>query len=331
MASNNDYYYVLRGDNEELAASELRALIETYDSSGRVINCYSAVCVAKHESEVLDKIVSRAGFLKRAGTIVGVEDLHSPSLDYVDRIPELGVNWIKASAPRALHEASAIKRFLEALSSKSGLETKYRSGNFLEALFVDNVVIVGCPRAHRRKFSRERAFSRSIAIPPSISRALINLSRVREGEVLLDPFVGTGSIVIEANLMGILCIGVDIDFSLVRGALNNAKHYKLSKHVLIHGDSADLSYAGVDGIATDLPYGRGASTHEYSVEELYERFIDKALSSIKKRGYIAFVTSRELESYVDGLLCEYGLFMKKKHYAYVHGSLTRVIYEVQAI
>ncbi|GAB6183601.1 hypothetical protein JCM13991_13420 [Thermodesulfovibrio hydrogeniphilus] len=45
---------------------------------------------------------------------------------------------------------------------------------------------------------------------PRISRALINLLRVKEGETILDPFVGSGAFIADAPTMGINAIGVEV-------------------------------------------------------------------------------------------------------------------------
>jgi tRNA G10 N-methylase Trm11 len=45
---------------------------------------------------------------------------------------------------------------------------------------------------------------------PRISRALINLLKVDEGDTILDPFVGSGAFIADAPIMGINAIGVEI-------------------------------------------------------------------------------------------------------------------------
>mgnify|MGYP000140014030 CR=1 FL=1 len=45
---------------------------------------------------------------------------------------------------------------------------------------------------------------------PRISRALINFLKVKKGDTILDPFVGSGSFIADAPTMGINAIGVDI-------------------------------------------------------------------------------------------------------------------------
>ena len=44
---------------------------------------------------------------------------------------------------------------------------------------------------------------------PRISRALINLLKVKEGDTILDPFVGSGAFIADASLMGINAIGIE--------------------------------------------------------------------------------------------------------------------------
>ncbi len=45
---------------------------------------------------------------------------------------------------------------------------------------------------------------------PQMIRALLNIIGLREGETVLDPFIGSGTTAVEAQLLGINCIGIDI-------------------------------------------------------------------------------------------------------------------------
>lgn len=45
---------------------------------------------------------------------------------------------------------------------------------------------------------------------PQMIRALLNIMKMQKGEILLDPFVGSGTSVLEAQIMGINGVGIDI-------------------------------------------------------------------------------------------------------------------------
>jgi len=45
---------------------------------------------------------------------------------------------------------------------------------------------------------------------PQMIRALLNFIGLKEGETVLDPFIGSGTTAVESQVMGINCIGVDI-------------------------------------------------------------------------------------------------------------------------
>ena len=45
---------------------------------------------------------------------------------------------------------------------------------------------------------------------PQMIRALLNIIGVREGDIVLDPFVGSGTTALEAQLLGINIVGIDI-------------------------------------------------------------------------------------------------------------------------
>jgi tRNA G10 N-methylase Trm11 len=45
---------------------------------------------------------------------------------------------------------------------------------------------------------------------PQMIRSLINIIGLKENDILLDPFVGSGTTLIEAQLLGVNCIGIDI-------------------------------------------------------------------------------------------------------------------------
>ncbi len=58
---------------------------------------------------------------------------------------------------------------------------------------------------------------------PKLCRALLNFAGARPGDTVLDPFCGTGTVLMEAALLDMKCIGMDIDNNAVAGTINNLK------------------------------------------------------------------------------------------------------------
>ena len=48
-------------------------------------------------------------------------------------------------------------------------------------------------------------------LPPKLARIMVNLSQVKEGGVIWDPFCGSGTILLESLMSGINVLGSDID------------------------------------------------------------------------------------------------------------------------
>ena len=63
--------------------------------------------------------------------------------------------------------------------------------------------------------------SKEISTSPKVCRTIINLAGARQGDTILDPFCGTGTLLMEAAMLGMKCIGVDIDGNQVQGTKSN--------------------------------------------------------------------------------------------------------------
>ena len=79
----------------------------------------------------------------------------------------------------------------------------------------------------RSRRPRARRFFLPSAIYPKLARVLVNLSRIKEEEYFLDPFCGTGSLLIESSVMGIKTIGFDITRWIAKGARLNLEGFSL--------------------------------------------------------------------------------------------------------
>jgi tRNA (guanine10-N2)-dimethyltransferase len=112
---------------------------------------------------------------------------------------------------------------------------------------------------------------------------MVNLSRVRKGDLLPDPFCGTGGILIEAGLIGVRVMGSDSDQRMVEGCRKNLEYFNIPGELLCSDVSA--INVRVDAVVTDLPYGRAATTRREPIQKLYGRALSAIGRAIKSGGY----------------------------------------------
>lgn len=97
----------------------------------------------------------------------------------------------------------------------------------------------------------------SLAISPRLAKIMINLSKVKEDEILLDPFCGIGTILSEALLQKIKVMGIDKDEKAIIGAKQNLEWSKFDKkdYQLINSNSTKTQINYVNAIATEPDLG----------------------------------------------------------------------------
>ncbi|MBI2655684.1 methyltransferase domain-containing protein [Candidatus Woesearchaeota archaeon] len=193
--------------------------------------------------------------------------------------------------------------------------------------------------------SHLRPFPHPSSLHPKVARALVNLTGIKENETLLDPFCGTGGIMMESGLMNSKSIGYDIDKLMINGCIENLKHYNIKKYRIKRQNALKISDK-FDYAVTDLPYGLNSNvilTNENgfrkenrinkktevknfvkNLEKFYLSFLKNLRKKLKKRAVIVF------PSYVDyKKLLKMSRFKIEKEFSiYVHRSLTRKIVKV---
>jgi len=100
---------------------------------------------------------------------------------------------------------------------------------------------------------------------PQVARNLI-LRYSKKGEVVLDPFVGSGTTLVECKILGRRGIGVDVNPSVV-GLCKNNLNFKTTenyKQEVICGDARDLSFLDDESIDLIIAHPPYANAIEYS-------------------------------------------------------------------
>jgi tRNA (guanine10-N2)-dimethyltransferase len=152
---------------------------------------------------------------------------------------------------------------------------------------------------------------------------MVNLAEPRAGDVMLDPFCGTGSILIEAALIGCRVLGIDVQRRMIRGSRRNVEHFNLKPEGLIVGDVRHMPLAKVDCVVTDPPYGRSSTTLKLTTGQLVEEVLESVREMLGRGRRICIAAPKTLNIGKIGEALGYRHL--ESHFVYVHRSLTREI------
>jgi tRNA (guanine10-N2)-dimethyltransferase len=188
------------------------------------------------------------------------------------------------------------------------------------------LLCINVAEAEEEGFSKRRPGFRPFFHPssmhPRLARAMVNLSGAKLGSKFLDPFCGSGGILIEAGVIGCDMIGVDIDLRMVKGTKTNLQALGLHSYSVCFGDSRHLPISEMDATATDPPYGRSSSTKGRETQALVKEFLTETASILKTGGKVCLSVPFDVD--VDGLISR-DLRTLETHLLRVHRSLTRRI------
>jgi tRNA (guanine10-N2)-dimethyltransferase len=219
------------------------------------------------------------------------------------------------------------------IKDKLGSRAKINLENpdkFLRTVLINNFAFMGLRivKISKKHFFEKKPHKRPFFYPgsmsPKLARCMVNLTRIKSNDRLLDPFCGTGGILIEAGIIGARVVGSDIDPKMVKGTIENLKHCEINDYEIFEADARKLKLAyQVDGIATDPPYGISASTRGSDSSELYEEALYSFEHLIKDEGLMCLATphTMDIQNILEGTKFE----IIEQYHIRMHKSLTRVI------
>jgi len=289
--------FELSKEQKKLPCAEVLATLEAENIGYIVVDSNEDVIIV--EIKPNDSIIKR--FAERlAYTFVIDELLFScpATLDDMVRCAEKHPLMKDGSiAIRCKNRSSSIQS-QELIDRFGDIYTKNRLVNLthpeieLRAVVTENTAYVGIKKTtletshFQKRRGHFRPFLMPITLHPKVARALVNLSSIKKQETLLDPFCGTGGILLEAGLLGIHIIGSDIDKKMIDGCRKNLEFYHLKNFTLFCADIGDISkhISSVDAIVTDFPYARATTTKGEQLTRLYNRAFMNISQILKKDG-----------------------------------------------
>ncbi|MDG6982146.1 MAG: RsmD family RNA methyltransferase [Nitrososphaerota archaeon] len=305
---------LLSGEGGTIPASEAKSLFSTYDPSSEFRSPAPRILVAESEADPF-RVGRRIAFARRVGRLVSGASEAAELLEG-HRVRFRAFDLAGGSMPADPEEYIGDLRATIDLRAPDLELTLVRGER--EYLAVTSPGTMAQGWSLRRP--RQRPFFHPAAIFPKLSRALVNLSRCVEGDVFLDPFAGTGSIPLEAAMVGCRVAASDVAEKMVRGAWRNMRHFRQEWLGVVRADSGRLPVTQADAVATDVPYGRASSTRGLGAEEIMARALPTLAAVARPGATVVLMHQKEVaaDPGEDFVLME-------EHDLHVHKRLTRTI------
>lgn len=333
---------LLSGEHPSIPYSEVNAILKAEGMEFSEINRYDQLMIIDAGNEACKILRERGAYVIEGGEFL----LHSkPSIDLLIKESER-IDWSIIKGMSFGVRVSRVKGFWKEISS---IEVERTIGEIIKKssdsrvdlenpdIWIRGIITDGGIFLYKRDFKvnrklfylrrpRKRPFFHPGVLDVKLSRAFVNLCRVKKGEKFLDPFCGTGGFLIEAAIMGLEAYGLDLDKRMITGAKRNLSFYGLDVELIL-GDARSMPISEIDGISTDPPYGRGTSTKGSNIKEILNEFLDDAYEILKNGRYMCIAAPKEIE--IQELMRLKGYDIQEVHIMKVHKSLTRSIVVVK--
>ena len=334
--------FILSGENETLPKAEVTASLETENVSFNIKyhqNGILIIEIADEDSAVIDIIGKKLAYTHEICKLLfetSIPHLNDDiqkypwkdiiSQDYAVRVKRAGIDPDFNSQAMEIELGGIIKKEL-------GDEVRVNLENpdtFLRTIVLDNTILVSKQLVKRSKKHyndlkpHKRPFFYPGSMSPKLARGMVNLARAKKGSTVLDPFCGTGGILIEAGIIGARVIGTDIDEKMVDGTKKNLEYCNIKDYNIFQGDARYITLEEkVDAIVTDPPYGISASTAGIDSKKIYEESLVSMQELLKEDGYICMATPHYLD--IHELVSHTKFKIIEQYKIRMHKSLTRVI------
>jgi tRNA (guanine10-N2)-dimethyltransferase len=289
----------------------------------------------------VDFLLNRAALLKQAGVILSNIDISNRPFKIDSTTIEEHIKPTQSFAVRAVSLLKSRKKQLRHdLITEIGAfikkETKSKvsltNPDVIFSIFLLDDETVLCKTYDSYLLSDlesrnpgKKPFFHPSMMNAKLSRIMCNLAGIKPDALVLDPFCGGAGILSEAALLGAKCIGIDLNWSLLKGAQLNLSHLPYNNFSLFQTDARCFPFDEntFDAIITDPPYGRTSSSRGYDVRILLREAFDSIKSGLKDEGSICVSGTSEMG--ISKMVEEVGFEILTKNEIYVHGGLTREI------
>ncbi|UCF59309.1 MAG: N-6 DNA methylase [Candidatus Bathyarchaeota archaeon] len=335
-------FFLLSGEHPTLPQAELQSILKAEAHEYRILEKLAQVLRLETSSDSVKSVKSRSAMTRVCGlellnchaTIANIKSkMGSTSLDDIierDEAFVVRVRRVRGSASPAIRVELERKLGELILSKAKGTKVSLKKpqktffGILTEDRFIFGLKTADIlPKPFMARGPRKRPFFHPSAMPAKLARCMVNLAQPKEGELVLDPFCGTATMLVEAGLIGCRVIGFDIQSRMVKGSLQNLLYYGVEPEGMVVADAKHLPIANTDCIVTDPPYGKLATTLGWNTRQIVEDTLSMIDDKLPKGRRICMASPKSIQ--IGEIGEQLGFKRVESHFVYVHRSLTREI------
>ncbi|MEM3578782.1 MAG: TRM11 family methyltransferase [Candidatus Bathyarchaeia archaeon] len=335
-------FFLLSGEHETLPAAELKAILEAEGYVYTVLEKLDQVLRVQANIKCVETVKNRAAltrlcalelFTCKAEPSEAVKALRSVNLgEFLKEGEDFAVR-IKHVKSHAKHvDGMTLERLLGEIilnlieKAKVNLQVPQKT---FTGILTDNKLVFGLkladvpPKPFMERRPKNKPFFHPSAMPPKLARCMVNLAKPKKGDLVFDPFCGTGSILIEAALIGCRVLGADIQRRMVKGSRANFAHFGITSEGLIVADAKNPPVKAIDCVVADPPYGKSATTLKRTTKQIIEECLNAVHDMLGKGGHVCMAAPKTVG--ISQIGKALGYKHMESHMVYIHRSLTREI------
>lgn len=328
-------------EHPELPLAELKAVMECENIHADInVICEGLVILSDISEDDIDDyyriLTRRLGYTHEVHELIEKSSVDSISYDisliewpkYIDENFAVRVKRFNSEVDTVAAERRIGSLILD---NCDGIKVKLKEPNSLiRVVAFENTLYIAIEKfkLNKKHFVESKPHKRPFFYPgsmsPKLARCMVNLSRVTAGQLLLDPFCGTGGILIEAGLIGCKVVGSDIYWKMKNGTAINLDYFGITDYRTFNIDVRELKmYEKVASVVTDPPYGISTSTGDIEGNDIFKEFFISMYGNMKDDAYLCMASPH----YVDltPIADEVGFEIVEQYAIKMHRSLTRII------
>jgi len=180
-----------------------------------------------------------------------------------------------------------------------------------------------CDYEQLEKRDMEKPVRRNeLAISPRLAKIMVNLSEIKDNEILLDPFCGIGVVLQEALLQDLDVVGIDFDKEAIEGCKKNLAfmNFPRNKYLVFNNDSRKARIEKANVLVAEPDLGKilkKVPTKEEAQETMraFENLMISVIRNFREKltGKIVF-TSPLIQLHQKRLSCDINRILEETGY-----------------